>query len=105
MVAFWTYGHVPRWISAMLPGTKPAKSSSSHPLVDVFGTGAGGRTRSTPWTGAVTSPLPVNDTKSPSNAGRDPATKIWGSGAVSSSTGVEPSLNVSTYVNSSRLTS
>ena len=72
MAAFWTYGHVPRWSRAMLPGTKPAKSSTSQPLVDVFGAGPGGSTRSTPWTGAVTSPLPVNDTKSPSNAGRDP---------------------------------
>ena len=56
------------------PATKPAKSSTSQPLVDVFGAAPGGSTRSTPWTGAVTSPLPVNDTKSPSNAGRDPAT-------------------------------
>ena len=80
----------------MFPGTKPAKSSASHPLVDVFGASPGGRTRSTPWTGAVTSPAPVNDTKSPSNAGRDPATKTWGSGAVSSSTGGEPSVNDST---------
>ena len=65
----------------------------------------GGRTESTPWTGAVTSPAPVNETKSPSNAGRDPATKTWGSGAVSCSTGGEASVNDSTNVNSSRLTS
>ena len=83
----------------MLPATKPAKSSTSQPLVDVFGAAPGGITRSTPWTGAVTSPLPVNETKSPSNAGRDPATNVCGSGAVSSSTGAEPSVNSSTKVN------
>ena len=42
----------------MLPGVKPAKSSASHPLVELLGSGPGGRTRSTPWTAAVTSPLP-----------------------------------------------
>src|SRR5690242_673884 len=26
--------HVPRWISAMLPALKPAKSAGSHPLAD-----------------------------------------------------------------------
>ena len=74
------YGQVPRCTRAMLPGTKPAKSSVSQPLVDVFGAGPGGSTRSIPWTAAVTSPVPVNDTKSPSNAGRVPATKTCGSG-------------------------
>ncbi len=48
-------GQVPRWISAIRPATKPAKSVVSHPLVEV-GTGVGGRVRSTPWTWAVTSP-------------------------------------------------
>ena len=48
---------VPRWISAMLPGTKPAKSAASHPLV-LSDVGAGGFDISTGWTTAVTSPLP-----------------------------------------------
>ena len=105
MAAFVTYGHVPRWIRAMLPATNPAKSSTSHALVDPLGAGVGGRTRSTPCTAAVTSPVPVKLTKSPSKAGREPGTNTCGSGAVSSSTGGEPSVNSSTKVNSSRLTS
>ena len=55
LVTFWANGQVPRWISAILPGTNPAKSSVSQPLVEL-GTGVGGRVRSTPCTWAVTSP-------------------------------------------------
>ena len=48
-------GQVPRWMSAMLPAWKPVKSDCSQPLVEEEA-GVGGRVRSTPWTGAVTSP-------------------------------------------------
>ena len=33
-------GHVPRWISATLPGVKPAKSAASQPAFDELGVGA-----------------------------------------------------------------
>src|SRR5262245_58899688 len=89
----------------MLPGTNPLKSSASQALVDPFGAGVGGRTRSTACTVAVTSPVPVEVTKSPSNAGRVPGTNVCGSGAISWSTGGEPSVNSSTNVNSSSETS
>jgi|GEM_PF-3515126 len=35
LVALISNVQVPRWTSAMLPGTKPAKSAVSHPLVDL----------------------------------------------------------------------
>ncbi len=44
---------VPRWISAMLPGVKPSKSSGSQPLVDVLPRPSW---TSIGVTGAVTSP-------------------------------------------------
>ena len=34
--SFCTNGHVPRWISAMLPAVAAGKSPISHPLVDVL---------------------------------------------------------------------
>ena len=57
LLALTTKSQVPRWISAMLPAGKPAKSVASHPL-DELGSGVGGRVRSTGVTGLVTSPLP-----------------------------------------------
>jgi hypothetical protein len=48
---------VPRWISAMLPAVKPAKSAASQPDVEP-GWAGGGIWTSTGCTGAVTSPLP-----------------------------------------------
>jgi hypothetical protein len=89
----------------MLPGVNPSKSSASHALVFPFGAGVGGRTRSTAWTVAVTSPVPVNVTNSPSNAGRVPGTYVLGFGEIRSSTGTAPSVNSSTNVNSSSETS
>jgi hypothetical protein len=47
--------HVPRWISAIRPGTNPAKSAASQPLVLVR---LGVAVVSTAWTAAVTSPAP-----------------------------------------------
>ena len=47
--------HVPRWISAMFPGVKPAKSLASQPLVEAR---SPTRLMSTAWTAAVTSPEP-----------------------------------------------
>ena len=47
--------HVPRWMSAMLPGVKPAKSAASQPLVEAR---SPWRLMSTAWTAAVTSPEP-----------------------------------------------
>jgi hypothetical protein len=44
---------VPRWIRAMLPAGKPAKSAASHPLVEVLPAPS---MRSTGVTSAVTSP-------------------------------------------------
>src|SRR5690242_17449664 len=44
--AFWTFTpkrHVPRWISATRPGTKPLKSLALQPLAEV-GVGVGGST-------------------------------------------------------------
>jgi hypothetical protein len=52
---FVTNGQVPRWINAIRPDTKPAKSAVSQPLVD-DGAGVGGSVTSTAWTCAVTSP-------------------------------------------------
>ncbi len=43
--------HVPRCTSAMLPAVKSAKSSGSHPLVDVLASAPGGSTRSTACSG------------------------------------------------------
>ena len=43
--AFRTFSpkkHVPRWINAMRPGTKPLKSDRLHPLAEL-GVGVGGR--------------------------------------------------------------
>ncbi len=57
--AFWTFWpneHVPRCNSAMLPTVKPAKSPASQPLVLPLGAVDGGRTTSTNWATAVTSP-------------------------------------------------
>ena len=48
----------PRWISAMLPAVKPAKSLASQPESVVPSAPAGGNSTSTAWTRAVTSPLP-----------------------------------------------
>src|SRR5215469_614330 len=42
--AFWTFWlkvHVPRWMSAIRPGTKPLKSAAVHPLAEL-GVGVGG---------------------------------------------------------------
>ena len=51
--------HVPRWISAMLPGVKPAKSAASQPAFDELGVGAGRELVVVHLlTLAVTSPLP-----------------------------------------------
>ena len=51
--------HVPRWISATRPGTKPAKSAASQPAFDELGVGPGGNWLSfTSCRLAVTSPLP-----------------------------------------------
>ena len=47
--------HVPRWIRAMLPGGKPAKSAASQPLVEPPVLGLLTSTAQSP---AVTSPLP-----------------------------------------------
>ena len=47
--------HVPRWMSAMFPAVKPAKSAASQPLVEAR---SPARLMSTAWTGAVTSPVP-----------------------------------------------
>lgn len=45
LVALVPKVHVPSWISAMWPGTKPAKSAGSHPLADDgVGVGVGGMT-------------------------------------------------------------
>ena len=44
--AFWTFWlkvHVPRWISAIRPGTKPLKSAAVHPLAEL-GVAVGGMT-------------------------------------------------------------
>src|SRR4029453_3674671 len=44
--AFWTFTpkkHVPRWISAIRPGTKPLKSLALQPLAEL-GVGVGGGT-------------------------------------------------------------
>jgi hypothetical protein len=54
--AFCANGHVPRWISAIAPAGKPAKSAASQPLVFARG---GTRLMSTATTGAVTSPKPL----------------------------------------------
>ena len=51
--ALTTKLQAPRWISAMLPSGKPAKSSGSQPLVDVLPMPSW---MSTAVTGAVTSP-------------------------------------------------
>ncbi len=50
---------VPRWMTATFPSGKPAKSSSSQPLVEL-GVGSGGIWTSTRVAGAVTSPEPEN---------------------------------------------
>jgi hypothetical protein len=51
--------HVPRWISATRPGTKPTKSPTSQPAFDELGVGPGGNWLSfTSCTLAVTSLLP-----------------------------------------------
>jgi len=59
-IAFATFAlkvQVPRWSSATAPRGKPAKSASSQPLVDAFGSGLG-TTRFTATTCASTRPLP-----------------------------------------------
>jgi hypothetical protein len=50
--------HVPRWISAMLPGVKPLKSAIEQPFLEL-GAGLGGRTRPpvTGWTVAFAVPV------------------------------------------------
>ena len=80
---------VPRWMSAMFPATKPAKSAASQPLVEVFSTGAGGRIRSTPWTAAVTSPLP--EYVIVANPSKARCTYSRGVGAICSSSGTASS--------------
>ncbi len=54
LAAFTPKVHVPRWISAMFPAVKPAKSSVSQPLV----LASRAPVVSTAWTGAVTVPEP-----------------------------------------------
>jgi hypothetical protein len=49
---------LPRWMTAMLPGVKPAKSAASQPLVELLSVGPGGIWTSTNWAGAVTFPVP-----------------------------------------------
>ena len=51
--AFSSKVQTPRWSNAMFPAGKPAKSAASQPLVEVF---PSPNWRSTPVTGAVTSP-------------------------------------------------
>ena len=36
LASFWTNGHVPRWISAILPAVAAGKSLISQPLLDVL---------------------------------------------------------------------
>ena len=50
-------GHVPRWISAIDPGVKPAKSDASQPLV-LDGSGVGGTVTSIGTILAWAVPLP-----------------------------------------------
>jgi hypothetical protein len=54
LAAFTPKAHVPRWSSAMFPGTKSAKSPASHPLV----LAAFSPVVPTACTGAVTVPEP-----------------------------------------------
>ncbi len=52
--------HVPRWISAIRPGTKPVKSAAVQPLAEL-GVGVGGMMMPpTGWTSAVTVPMLSN---------------------------------------------
>ena len=53
--AFTAKSHEPRWMSAMLPAGKPAKSAASQPLVEAR---SPARLTSTAVTAAVTSPSP-----------------------------------------------
>ncbi len=55
--AFWKKVQVPRWMSAILPGSKLSKSDCSHPLV-LPGVDGGGITTSTASISAVGFPLP-----------------------------------------------
>ena len=48
----------PRWIRAIRPAVKPAKSAASHPAVEPGSAGGGTRLSFTSCSAAVTSPLP-----------------------------------------------
>ena len=59
LLALRPKSHVPRWISAMLPAVKPAKSAAVQPAGVVPGSAGGGIVMPrTACTFAVTSPLP-----------------------------------------------